>query len=154
MDFLKALPTGGYRDILITQVIAQMQQDQKVERAHQANVNKSSKEGKDSTDNTAKELREQITFTAIIAQQHNKRDEQSDDDLSTITLISWLSTLFDSFILDSGSSIHICNNRERFILWDLIDLNYYITISDTRTYAEGTGSVKIIIKEVWTLQNM
>lgn len=102
--------------------------------------------------NIAKEPKEKITFTAMIAQQHDEREErdESDDDLSATTIVGRPSTLFDSFILDSGSSIHICNNRERFVSWDSTDLNCHITIGDTRTHAKGTGSVQIIVKEVGT----
>jgi hypothetical protein len=78
-----------------------------------------------------------------MAQQRNEREDSNklDNDLSPTTRIGRPSTLLDSFILNSRSSIHIYNNYERFILWDLIDSDYHITIGNTCIYAKGTRSV-------------
>jgi hypothetical protein len=51
--------------------------------------------------------------------------------------------LEESFILDSGATIHVCNNRERFFEYKEADEDSRIVIGDTHTHVVGWGKVKL-----------
>ena len=49
--------------------------------------------------------------------------------------------LRDSFILDSGATTHICNNRQRFE--DFVQASDYLVAGDGQVRVEGYGTVRI-----------
>ena len=48
-----------------------------------------------------------------------------------------------SFILDSASTVHITNDRSRFIDFEESDGSEFIFAGDTRVLIEGTGTIII-----------
>ena len=54
-------------------------------------------------------------------------------------------SLRDSFILDSGATIHVCNNRERFKTFQSAGTNNYLYAGDSTVAIKGVGDVDIQI---------
>ncbi len=54
-------------------------------------------------------------------------------------------SLRDSFILDSGATIHVCNNRDRFKTFQSAGINDYLYAGDSTVAIEGVGDVDIQI---------
>jgi hypothetical protein len=54
--------------------------------------------------------------------------------------------LHDSFILDSASTIHVCNKRERFQMLRPANESYYLIAGASRIPIEGFGLVEITLK--------
>ena len=54
-------------------------------------------------------------------------------------------SLRDSFILDSGATIHVCNNQDQFKTFQSVGTNDYLYMGDSTVAIEGVGDVDIQI---------
>jgi hypothetical protein len=69
--------------------------------------------------------------------------------ISTFTTIpkqEGMYALHDSFLLDSASTIHVCNNRERFQSLRPADESDHLITGASRISIEGFGPVEITLK--------
>lgn len=55
--------------------------------------------------------------------------------------------LRDSFILDSGANWHFCNNRNRFVTFDPMEVETGVFAGDTKITIRGIGEVHLRIKD-------
>jgi hypothetical protein len=61
-------------------------------------------------------------------------------------------TLYNSFILDSGATDHVCNKRERFSEFRKAHPDDTMYAGDSIVPIEGWGSVRIVVKTLTLLK--
>jgi hypothetical protein len=82
-------------------------------------------------------------LVAFMAQPTSDPDKPSESAFTTTTEeypLKW------SFILDSGSTVHACNQRSRFTNFRTLTSDEYVFAGDSRIPVEGRGTVKINIE--------
>lgn len=96
---------------------------------------------------------------SVIKRANQKADTMSDNKpprRTTMSIFRSTSAVFasmqsevyelrDSWIVDSGADIHICNDRDRYLTYEPID-DHWATFGTTQVQIHGYGSIEILAK--------